>query len=470
MQQGSDERKKVGRHAAPGTDAASSQNVIRADTDLYGDEADAPRRKRSAPPKRPARRSTPNGAKKQTGTGRNRRPGRSIFESLSRSGAKVRPSRTAFIRIAYSEGTSSRFQGLYVLGHRVPLWPLITAVLLIVIVSVIVMSNSNVAVDEQQVTVVGLSEDLENFRILVISDLNGRRFGDKQSSLLRTISSLSYDAVFCLGDMVGNGGDPDPFYELLDGLPSSKPVYFICGDRDPGPYIDTPREIRGTLSQRILEDWILGATERGAIYVDSPVSLKVGSSVIWITPATLLNLDGSELMETWKTQTEQEQDGVLSGLDSDHDTLPVTSYRYRIATRFYQSLAAMNENDFYLALAHEVPSDKTLDASTMHDSSHERYLDAPELLLAGHYCGGVWHLPFLGPVYVPDDMMDRSGWFPDIKEIEGLSPHGETQVYISGGLSTNGSVPLMAFRLLNQPQISVLTLTATLPENMLDAE
>ena len=46
---------------------------------------------------------------------------------------------------------------------------------------------------------------------------------------------------------------------------------------------------------------------------------------------------------------------------------------------------------------------------------------------------------------------------------------GETQVYITRGLSTNGDVPLMPFRLFNQPEISVLTLTSTLPENMLEA-
>ena len=45
----------------------------------------------------------------------------------------------------------------------------------------------------------------------------------------------------------------------------------------------------------------------------------------------------------------------------------------------------------------------------------------------------------------------------------------ETQVYITGGLSNNGAVKLMPFRLFNGPQISVLTLTSTLPENMLES-
>ena len=42
-------------------------------------------------------------------------------------------------------------------------------------------------------------------------------------------------------------------------------------------------------------------------------------------------------------------------------------------------------------------------------------------------------------------------------------------MYITGGMSNNSALPLMPFRLFNGPQISVLTLTSTLPENMLEA-
>ena len=42
-------------------------------------------------------------------------------------------------------------------------------------------------------------------------------------------------------------------------------------------------------------------------------------------------------------------------------------------------------------------------------------------------------------------------------------------MYITKGLSTNASAPLMPFRLFNSPEISVLTLTSILPENILEA-
>ena len=81
----------------------------------------------------------------------------------------------------------------------------------------------------------------------------------------------------------------------------------------------------------------------------------------------------------------------------------------------------------------------------------------------------MWRLPFIGAFYVPDSTMPRGGWFPDQSDVSGLSTVGEAQVYITRGLSTNGSVPFMPFRLFNSPEISVLTLTSTLPENMLEA-
>jgi len=76
-----------------------------------------------------------------------------------------------------------------------------------------------------------------------------------------------------------------------------------------------------------------------------------------------------------------------------------------------------------------------------------------------------FHIAF----YVPDKTLSRGGWFPNQEEVSGLSTVGESQMYITRGMSTNGTVPLMPFRLFNSPEVSVLTLTSTLPENMLEA-
>ena len=421
----------------------------------YGDEQDAPvRRRRSArssAEKKKAKKKK--AAKKKKKTARKKR--RSFFEWLFSGTPKRAPRRRGAVRI---------------FGREVHLsfWPVFLVVIVLLLAIMVLMQGNSLSVEEQNVTMVGLPEDLEGYRILLLSDLNGRRFGDEQATILREIGTLDYDAVFIVGDMVGSGGDPEPFYELLEGLPSSRPVYFIAGDSDPQPVLDTTRDITGTVEQMVLADWILGAIERGATYVDAPVEMNVGDASIWISPADMLNLNASELVDTCEEQMMQEQEGTVLGLQSDHDTLPSTTYRYERAQRLLSAVNSMAATDMHISLAHEAPSDDFLAASATHNSSEEKYLTQPSLVLAGHYCGGVWRLPLVGAFYIPSSTADRHGWFPAQEDVQGLSTAGGTQLYITAGLSTTGSAPLMFFRFLNRPQISIIELTATLPQSMLE--
>ena len=429
----------------------------RADDELsqYGDEQDMPvRRRRSA--KASAEKKAPEkkaAAKKKKKRARKKR--RSFFEWLF-SGTPKRATR--------------HMGALKLFGREVRLsfWPVFLVAVALLLAIMVLMQGNSLTVDEQEVTMVGLPEDLEGYRILLLSDLNGRRFGEEQATILREIGTLDYDAVFIAGDMVGAGGDAQPFYELLEGLPSNRPVYFIAGDSDPEPVLDTTRDITGTVEQMVLADWVLGAIERGATYVDAPVEISVGDASIWLSPADMLNLNAGELIDTCEAQMLQEQEGTVLGLQSDHDTLPATTYRYERAQRLLRAVNSMASTDMHISLSHEPPSDDFLAASATHNGSEGKYLTQPSLVLAGHYCGGVWRLPLVGAFYVPSSTADRHGWFPAQEDVQGLSSAGGTQMYVTVGLSTTGSAPLMFFRFLNRPQISIIELTATLPQNMLE--
>lgn len=424
----------------------------------YGDEQDVPvrRRRRSGKTAAKAKKGKKNKASaKKKGKGARGKKRRSFFEWLFSGSPKRAPRRRGALRL---------------FGREIHLsfWPVFLVGIALLLALMVLLQGNSLTVDEQEVTMVGLPEELEGYRILLLSDLNGRRFGDEQATILREIGTLDYDAVFIVGDMVGRGGDPEPFYELLEGLPSSRPVYFIAGDSDPQPVLDTTRDITGTVEQMVLADWILGAIERGATYVDAPVELEVGNASIWISPADMLNLNASELADTCEEQMLQEQEGTVLGLQSDHDTLPATTYRYERAQRLLQAVNSMTATDVHISLAHEPPSDEFLAASATHASTGEKYLTQPSLVLAGHYCGGVWRLPGLGAFYIPSSTADRHGWFPAQEDVQGLSNAGGTQMYITAGLSTTGSAPLMFFRFLDRPQLSIIELTATLPQNMLE--
>lgn len=431
--------------------------------DLGGTEGEVPLRpkKKKTPAQDEKKTKKRKAAAKKRKKARKKKPGSSFSDQRFQH-------RKSLFEIMSATGEDSFFKPMRIFGHEIRFWPLFLLAFFVMLIGVIVISNGNVQPVYEPITVVGLAEDFEDYQILVISDMNGKRFGDQQGSLVREVESLGYDMILCMGDMVGKDGDPEPFYEFLDGLSRPNRVYFVCGDSDPGPFLSSPRPIQGTLEQLVLEDWILGAIERGAHYVDAPMSIEVGDSLLWLTPNNFLNLDASAYREDWKEQMRQEEDGVVSGLASDYNSLPFTSYRYRLAERFYAAANSISSSDLLIGLSHVVPDDGFIQSAAMHDGQ-KGYLFEPELILSGHYCGGVWKLPVLGAFYVPNRMLPNYGWFPDKEDVNGLSKIGESQVYITSGLSTTSSIPVLPFRIFNDPEISVLNLTAKLPDSMLDA-
>lgn len=466
----------------PKPDERASDDVLRDESTQYGDDAELrlPRRKRTdarvpiikkVKPEETQQEAEEEPRKQQKKKARKKADTAfpAVAPKKKKKSRRKRKRRRTLFELMSASGTQGLFRPIRMFGREIRFWPLIVLAALALLAVGVMLNNSNLGITEQTVTVVGLPDDLEGYRIVVLSDMNGRRFGDSQSLLLRTLNGIKYDAIFCLGDMVGKGGNPQPFWEFLEGLKNPNKVYFICGDSDPGPYLSSARGTEGVLSQLILEDWILGAIERGANYVDAPISIPVKKSTLWISPATMLNLETISTLATWQDQTEQEEDGVRSGIVDDYTHLPITTYRSKLAQKLYDAQRTMVASDIHISLAHEIPSNDFIYTSEDHSSGSDRFLSAPELILAGHYCGGVWRLPILGAFYVPDKTLPRGGWFPDQRSVSGLSDVGETQTYITRGLSTSGSVPLMPFRLFNPPEISVITLTSTLPENMLEA-
>ena len=79
------------------------------------------------------------------------------------------------------------------------------------------------------------------------------------------------------------------------------------------------------------------------------------------------------------------------------------------------------------------------------------------LVLAGHYTGGQWRMPWGGALYVP-----AYGWFPEDSLIRGLDYLAGIPQYISAGLSASDSYPWQPFRLFNGPEITYIILTASL--------
>ncbi len=334
---------------------------------------------------------------------------------------------------------------------------------LILVFALMALDNSSVQVDRQTISLVGLPEDLEGYTIVQVSDLHGRDFGARQAALLRTINAESYNLLVFTGDMVGASGNAQPFYDLLDGLSAKRPRYFIPGDSDPDILLKDPRTTGGTLEQVVLSDWVLGAKSRDAELLSATTEIDVGQAKLWLTPGYLLNLNITDSVKLLQDQMTQETEGTLSGLEGDHDNLPFSTWRFNQFKATQDAIPKMNAADVQIALSHIPPTEQYITVSQELSAKGTRaYLYTPDLVLAGHYCGGGWKLPFLGAFYIPSTFAPRHGWFPAQGDVEGMKQLGGTLVYTTPGLGMTDRIYLPKFRLLNSPKISVLTLTSTI--------
>ena len=326
------------------------------------------------------------------------------------------------------------------------------------------LNNQSISVDEETIAIAGLPSALENYRILHISDLHAAEFGAEQSTLLRTVNNLDYDIMLITGDMVGASGNAEPFLNFLRGLSTCRNVYFIAGDSDPGPLLSQIREEEGTLDQRVLEDWVLEAIDLGATYLDAPVSLTVGatdSATLWLSPFSQLGVSAKDAVDMYEDQLETERIGYLSGIGADYIQYPFTDYRYRQAQDLLSAISQMGADDVHISLSHVPPMDSLLSiVQDDHSATPNEYLYAPDLVLAGHYCGGVVRVPGYGALYVPDALQGSyHGWFPDQSRVRGQITVGNTVMYVTGGLGATDAVKF-PFRLFNTPEAALITFSS----------
>ena len=347
-------------------------------------------------------------------------------------------------------------------GWRFSAFIIISVVL--VVVMTLVFNNNSVAVDAHTISIAGLPSEFEGYRIVLLSDLNARQFGDNQVSLLRTLNTLNYDCMILAGDMVGTSGNAKPLYELLDGKSSSAPVYFVAGDCDPGPLLSEPRDATGDIENYVLADWILGAMERGAVYLDSPVQIKKGQSSLWLTPEYMLDTQASPLLSRLNSQYRSETDAYISGSDAARVALPFTAYRVQNAQALLNAVNRMSSSDIQISVGHYPPTASYNAAANYTDSG---MLRTPDLVLCGHYCGGGIKVPLFGALYVPAVEAPRHGWFPDQTIVEGARHLDTVEVYTTGGLSITDSMGPIRLRINNQPKITILTLTKALTGDLL---
>lgn len=292
-----------------------------------------------------------------------------------------------------------------------------------------VYDNNRMVVKEQDVIIERLPDEFDGFKILQITDLHGKSFGKDQSKLISLINSLDYDMIAITGDMNNTRStDSKEFLKLLDGIEDKEFVFYVNGNIGPFAYDEFTGEI--TDEGKILE-------EKGCILLTKPYEIQRGNDTLLVSNfLSEFNL-GQEYPEEF--------------FDSKEDYILSKEYKSQLKEIFYQ---VNNTNSVKILLNHYPKPKRQFSQENIDEWGDLKY----DLVIAGHYHGGQFRLPFIGALYIPDATSQKKGLFPEQQHVMGLTKYYDTQQYVSAGLGASNSIKLLGFRLFNTPEVNVITL------------
>lgn len=256
--------------------------------------------------------------------------------------------------------------------------------------------NNSIEIDTFAFAAPGLPDGFDGFRVVQISDLHGKRFGEGNGDLISAVERQVPDAIFVTGDIVDAHSGVADVVPLIEGLTALAPVYYVTGNHE----------------------W--------------------GSGQARETVKTLREL-GVTCLENEFARVERGGGHILIAGVHDPNGRADQKTPEELAAEVY---ASEDTPPFWLLLAHR---------NNLFSGKYCRLGAA--LTFCGHAHGGIWRLPFT------DGLIDTqmrlfpsftSGFYPC-----GDGHGGQAWVFVSRGL---GNSPRFAFRLFNRPQVAVVTL------------
>lgn len=262
-----------------------------------------------------------------------------------------------------------------------------------------VVCSRELKVTEYDVDIDGLTSPA---RVVVISDLHSREYGNDNSTLLALIAAQHPDAVFAVGDMINRSADEEDilqFLELLVKLQEIAPVYYSPGNHESDYMTDRDSGLLGRVSAT-------GVT----VLLDEYVETQLGGNTVRI---------GGTMGHYYRYEWSEEQ----------KNDPPDYAMQEEIGSTDVPSIVLMHMPENMIA-----------------DSARKNW--NADLYISGHTHGGVVRLPLIGGLVAP-----TQGLFP--KYDQGFfTVDGRLKLIITSGLAGYGPIP----RIFNRPEICVINL------------
>ena len=327
---------------------------------------------------------------------------------------------------------------------------ILIALLVIAVVVANFIVSRRVTLENLRLTVLNLPDDLESYSILHISDLHGAVYGEHQKAIQTGLGETRYSCVVMTGDMLGDNGEVEPLLDLIALMPPETPKYYIPGDAD-GPVTDSTAH--GSLS--IYHEWADRLQRAGVILLDRPIAETRGKGRIWFVPEQLYALDLDGMLAVYTRELREMNDRATTLTADDAARMRVLEYEIARLTETQELKKQFEPTDIQIVLTHvPLTREYVTDQITWSDKEDFFSLRYASLILAGHYNGGQWRLPFVGAIHVPE-----FGWFPPDDLIRGLDYPAGIPQYISPGLGSDPHYEYQPGRLFNAPQITRIILT-----------
>lgn len=119
--------------------------------------------------------------------------------------------------------------------------------ILVAFITFLYLQNNLIGITEVKITSSKIPPSFKGYKILQISDLHNKQFGDKQDVLIQKIESIDPDIIAITGDLIDSKSyDAEVSMQLIREIVKKYPVYFVTGNHEQwsGKYNRLEKELK----------------------------------------------------------------------------------------------------------------------------------------------------------------------------------------------------------------------------------